>query len=52
VNQITAALDAAIAERDRLIRVAIEEKLPYAKIARVTELSEPRLYQIRRGARI
>lgn len=52
VHHATADLDEAIAERDRMIRAAIEEKTSYARIAEMTGLSEQRLYQVRRSARI
>lgn len=41
-----------MSERDEAIRAAIEAKDPYARIAELTGLSEQRLYQVRRGARI
>ncbi|MGP0047853.1 MAG: hypothetical protein ACLPZR_03250 [Solirubrobacteraceae bacterium] len=48
-----AKAEAADAQRDRVIRDAIASKLlPYARIVELTGLSEPRLYQIRRRARI
>jgi hypothetical protein len=38
-------------DRDRLIREAIEAKLPRHRIVAVTELSTQRIDQIRRGTR-
>ena len=39
-------------DRDRLIREAIEVKLPRHRIVALTELSTQRIDQIRRGARL
>jgi hypothetical protein len=44
--------DAAAEERDRLIRDAIQVKIPRARIVEITGLSPQRIDQIRRGARL
>jgi hypothetical protein len=42
----------SIQERDRVIRDAIQAKVPRARIVEITSLSPQRIDQIRRGSRI
>ena len=47
-----AAFHAATAERDQLIRAALDARVPHARIIAITELSPSRIDQIRRGERV
>jgi hypothetical protein len=46
------AREEAAAERDRVIRDAIEARIPRARIVEITELSPQRIDQIRRNSRL
>jgi acetyl-CoA acetyltransferase len=49
-NARAKALDEATAERDRVIRDAMEAKMPRERITAITGLSRQRMDQIRNGA--
>jgi len=51
-NARAKALDQATAERDRVIRDALDAKLPRARVIAITELSPARIEQIRRADRL
>lgn len=50
IREHEAAADRLKPKRDRLIRRAIEAKIPRSRIIALTELSSARIEQIRRGS--